>query len=190
MEIRPALPTEAGTVASLWLRSRKASVPSIPPPVHSDGEVHRWFGEIMVSSQEVWVADRHGQVVALMVLAGKWIDQLYVEPASTAEGIGSDLVAYAKGLRPAGLKLWTFQGNLAARRFYEAHGFVATVSTAGDNEERAPDVCYDWCPSGTPGSVEVRGSGAALELGGDRVGLIGEGDSRWTAVRFHSSGDS
>jgi hypothetical protein len=47
-------------------------------------------------------------------------------------------------LRPTGLKLWTFQSNLDARRFYEAHGFIATAMTTGNNEERAPDVCYEW----------------------------------------------
>ena len=85
-----------------------------------------------------------------MVLDGEWINQLYVDPASTGTGIGGTLVTRAKGLRPAGLKLWTFQGNLGARRFYEARGFVATASTAGDNEERAPDVCYEWRPSASP----------------------------------------
>ena len=46
------------------------------------------------------------------------------------------------------LKLWTFEANVGARRFYESHGFVATRRTAGDNEEGAPDVCYEWRPPG------------------------------------------
>ena len=150
MEIRRALPAEADCLADLWLRSRGASAPSIPPTVHSDEEVHRWFDEVVVPSCEVWVADHQGEVVALMVLDGEWIDQLYVDPASTGKGIGGTLVTRAKGLRPAGLKLWTFQRNLGAGRFYEARGFFATVSTVGDNEERAPDVCYEWCPSASP----------------------------------------
>lgn len=105
----------------------------------------------MVPSYEVWVADRQGEVVALMVLDDEWINQLYVDPASTGKGIGGTLLARAMRQRPTGLRLWTFQSNLGARRFYEAHGFVATVSTTGDNEERAPDVCYEWRPSGSPG---------------------------------------
>jgi len=150
MEIRRALPAEADTLADLWLRSREASAPSIPPTVHSDEEVHRWFDEVVVPSCEVWVAVDGGEVVALVVLDGEWIDQLYVDPASTGKGIGGTLVTRAKGLRPAGLKLWTFQDNLGARRFYETHGFVATLSTAGANEEQAPDVCYEWRPSPSP----------------------------------------
>lgn len=86
MEIRRALPAEADCLADLWLRSRGASAPSIPPTVHSDEEVHRWFDEVVVPSCEVWVADHQGEVVALMVLDGEWIDQLYVDPASTGKG--------------------------------------------------------------------------------------------------------
>ena len=150
MEIRRALPAEANSLADLWLRSRKASAASIPPIVHSDEEVHRWFDEVVVPSCEVWIADDESEVVALMVLDGEWINQLYVDPASTGKGIGGNLVTRAKGLRPAGLKLWTFQGNLGARRFYETHGFFATVSAAGENEEHAPDVCCEWRPSASP----------------------------------------
>jgi GNAT superfamily N-acetyltransferase len=94
----------------------------------------------------VWVADDHHEPVALMVLDDEWIDQLYVDPASTGGGIGGALVDHAKARRPDGLKLWTFQDNRDARRFYERHGFVSVATTTADNEERAPDVCYEWRP--------------------------------------------
>jgi len=150
MEIRRAVATEAAPLATLWLRSREASAPSIPPTVHTDEEVHRWFEDEVLPSAEVWVADRRGHVVGLMVLDEAGIDQLYVDPTATGQGIGGALLALAMRVRPAGLRLWTFQSNRGARRFYEAHGFVATTSTAGDNEEQAPDVCYEWRPSAAP----------------------------------------
>lgn len=111
MEIRRALPAEAGSLAALWLRSRAASVPSIPPAVHTDEEVHRWFEEVVLPSCEVWVADSRGEVTALMVLDQEWIDQFYVDPASTGRGIGGTLLEHAMRLRPNGLKLWTFQSK-------------------------------------------------------------------------------
>jgi hypothetical protein len=41
--------------------------------------------------------------------------------------------------------LWTFQKNVAARRFYEDRGFQAVEETDGSrNEEREPDVHYVW----------------------------------------------
>ena len=85
--------------------------------------------------------------MALMVLDSEWIDQLYVDPASTRDGIGGALLDHAMRERPTGLKLWTFQSNLDARRFYEERGFIAIAMTTGDNEEQAPDVCYEWRPT-------------------------------------------
>jgi len=149
MEIRRALPTEVGSLARLWCRSRAASVPSIPPAVHTDEEVHQWFAEVVLPTCEVWVADTQGEAKALMVLDHEWIDQLYVDPASTQGGIGGALLDHAMRERPTGLKLWTFQSNLDARRFYEERGFVAIAATTGDNEEQAPDVCYEWRPNFT-----------------------------------------
>ena len=143
MEIRKAVPGEAGLLAALWLRSRSASIPSIPPTAHTDEEVHQWFEEVVLPTCKVWVADSGGAAIALMVLNQEWIDQLYVDPTATGRGIGGALLEHAKRLRPTGLKLWTFQSNLDARRFYEAHGFVAAAMTTGNNEEQAPDVCYE-----------------------------------------------
>jgi putative acetyltransferase len=42
------------------------------------------------------------------------------------------------------LRLWTFQRNAGARRFYERNGFAAVELTDGlGNEEREPDVRYE-----------------------------------------------
>jgi hypothetical protein len=65
---------------------------------------------------------------------------------SWPSSIGSSLIAVAKRQRPGGLKLWTFEANSRARRFYERHGFVVTGGTDGGNEEGAPDVRYEWRP--------------------------------------------
>jgi GNAT superfamily N-acetyltransferase len=147
MLVRRACAQEAIEVADVWLRSRAASVPEIPPPVHTDDEVRAWFQEVVLPEREVWVADDGEGIVAVLVLEDEWIDQLYVEPGHTGRGIGGQLMAIAKRRRPSDLRLWTFEANVSARRFYERHGFVATDSTAGDNEEGAPDVRYEWSPS-------------------------------------------
>ncbi len=147
MEIRRALPGEAESLAALWLRSRAAAVPSIPPTVHNDQEVHRWFDEVVLPNCEVWVVDVRGEAIALMVLDHEWVEHLYVAPGSTRRGIGGALLDHAMRQRPTGLRLWTFQSNIDARRFYEERGFVAIATTTGDNEEQAPDVCYEWRPA-------------------------------------------
>ncbi len=147
MRVRRAGAEEASEIAEVLLCSRAASVPEIPPPVHTDDEVRAWFEEVVLPEREVWVVDDCGAVVAVLVLADEWIDQLYVEPGHTGRGIGGRLTAVAKRQRPSALRLWTFEANVRARRFYERQGFVPTGSTAGDNEEGAPDVRYEWSPS-------------------------------------------
>lgn len=144
MEIRRAGPEDSFEIADLWLRSRQAAVPAIPPPVHSDDEIRTWFAEVVLPHREVWTATTDNVIVGLLVLHGDWVDQLYVAPGWTSTGIGSRLLALAKQRRPAGLQLWTFQSNTGARRFYERHQFVAVQSTGGDNEEGAPDLRYEW----------------------------------------------
>lgn len=144
MQVRRARVEESDEVAAVWWRSRAAALPAIPAPVHTEDEVRGWFRDVVLPTREVWVAEDDDVIVALLVLDGDWVDQLYVEPGRTGDGIGSALLALAKQQRPAHLGLWTFQANASARRFYERHGFVATAFTDGDNEEGAPDVRYDW----------------------------------------------
>lgn len=122
-------------------------MPAIPAPVHSDDDVRAFFERIVVTQREPWVAELDGDVVGLLVLDGDDVDQLYVEPGLTSQGIGTALLHHAKGLRPDGLHLWTFQSNTGARRFYERHGFDVVRMTDGDNEEGAPDVLYEWRPA-------------------------------------------
>jgi GNAT superfamily N-acetyltransferase len=159
MRVRPARAADAGGIVDVWLRSRAASVPGIPPPVHSDQEVLGYFESVVLAEREVWVAEDGDAVVAVLALEDEWVDHLYVDPDRTGRGIGSVLIAVAKEQRPLGLRLWTFQANVRARRFYERHGFVETGSTAGDNEEGAPDVRYEWSPGpGPAGAAAARGT--------------------------------
>jgi len=143
--LRRAELDDAPEVADVWLRSRHASIPAIPPPVHTDDEVRGWFATIVLPEREVWVLDADGEgIVGLLVLEDGWVDQLYLAPGRTGQGFGSRLLGVAKERNPSGLELWTFQSNVGARRFYERHGFVVVASTDGNNEEGAPDVHYRW----------------------------------------------
>jgi GNAT superfamily N-acetyltransferase len=144
VRIRAAERDEATAVADLYLRSRHASVPAIPPSVHPDDDVRDHFATTVLPDGEVWVAEEEGVIVGILALGGGWIDHLYVEPGATGRGLGSALVEHAKARRPDGLDLWAFQSNAGGRRFYERHGFVAVGATEGDNEEGAPDVRYRW----------------------------------------------
>lgn len=146
LSIRPAALPDAEPVVALYLRARKAAVRvgSIPPSVHSDDEVSHWITHFVIPKLEPWVAERSdGTIVGLLVLDDEWIDQLYVDPDLTGQGIGARLLDLAKRERPQGLRLWTFVSNSGAKRFYERHGFVEIERTNGShNEEGAPDIQY------------------------------------------------
>jgi GNAT superfamily N-acetyltransferase len=130
----------------LWLRARTAAIDVIPAPVHSDDDVRGWFSSHVICNTELWVAeDGADRLVGILVLEGDWVEQLYVEPSMTGRRIGSGLIELAKRERPEGLRLWTFQSNVRAQRFYERHGFREATRTDGrENEERAPGILYVW----------------------------------------------
>src|SRR5512133_1166927 len=144
--IRRGGPGDARAAADLYLRAREAALQagSIPPGVHDDDE-GGYFASHIVEDCELWVAEQDGALRGILVLDGDVVDQLYVDPGLTGRGIGAALLAVAKRERPQGLRLWAFQSNTGAQRFYERHGFVEVRRTDGrDNEERAPDVLYAY----------------------------------------------
>ena len=136
---------DAQAVADLLIRARRAA-PAIPASVHSDAEVLQWIATVVLAEREVWLLEEAGGgPLAVMVLDGGWVDQLYVEPARTGGGLGSRLIELAKSRRPDGLQLWTFAANTGAQRFYLRHGFTVAETTDGaGNEEKAPDVRFVW----------------------------------------------
>jgi len=112
------------------------------------------FYDHVLLHEDVLVAEANQIVVGFLALCNDHIDHLYIAPAYQHRGIGDKLLAVANELHPGGLTLWTFQQNTRARRFYEAHGFVASEFTDGShNEEGQSDVLYTWRPSASSSSV-------------------------------------
>jgi GNAT superfamily N-acetyltransferase len=148
--IRRALPSEARAVADLYIASRRGASAFIPT-VHTDDETRAWVSGYLVPRLEVWVAESGGILLGIMALEDDLVDQLYIAPATQRRGVGDRLLAHAKKLRPARLRLYTFQRNAPARRFYEARGFVAIEFNDGShNEEHEPDVLYEWKGASAP----------------------------------------
>nr|WP_316638726.1 GNAT family N-acetyltransferase [uncultured Roseateles sp.] len=141
---------DAPAVAELLLLSRKTFLPYLPQ-VHSDADVHQWVAGALIPSQGVSVAlDGHGTMLGVLAVSRDeagigWIDQLYLHPDAILRGLGSALLSEAKQLLGATIRLYTFQLNTGARRFYQRHGFEAIALTDGQgNEERCPDVLFEW----------------------------------------------
>lgn len=112
--------------------------------LHTPAEDRAFYRTRVFASCEVWGAELEGRLLGIIAFRADWVDQLYVLLEVQGRGIGSDLIGIAQAALPV-LHLWTFQRNAAARRFYEARGFIALRETDGSgNEEREPDVLYRW----------------------------------------------
>ncbi len=141
--VRRGVTTDADGVATLLRTVREQNPGSIPPGVHSLASMRAWVRDIVLVQNDVWVADRTGELLGVLVLRRPdWLEHLYIDAAATGAGLGSRLVDLAKSELGGRVQLWTFASNLGAQRFYERHGFVAVQRTDGDNEEGRPDIRY------------------------------------------------
>jgi GNAT superfamily N-acetyltransferase len=148
VELRPAIPGDASAIAEVYLASRRVFLP-FAPLAHPEPEVRAWIRAVLVPGGGVSVAVVDGTVAGLLAVSRDvegigWIDQLYLAPGTTGRGVGTRLLARALEALPRPVRLYTFQANAGARRFYERHGFAAVAFGDGTgNEEGVPDVLYE-----------------------------------------------
>lgn len=147
MTIRPYRPEDFDPVNDLWRRARLGAFPDFQARTgHTAEEDRTYFREVVQVKHDLWVAELDGRPVAFMAIAGDFIDQLYVDPDHQRHGIGGALIAHARGLSPAGLRLFTLQFNVNGRAFYETHGFVVARLGVSPPPESEPDMEYRWTP--------------------------------------------
>jgi ribosomal protein S18 acetylase RimI-like enzyme len=140
IRLRVAEAADAQAIASV-LRASLSSHDWMPT-LHTPQEDLAFVRDVVLPHQAVTVAETGGKVVGFIAVKGGWIDQLYLAPGWTGQGTGSRLLEQAvAGMGE--IKLYCFQANAGARRFYERHGFrVSALSSGSGNEERLPDVLY------------------------------------------------
>jgi GNAT superfamily N-acetyltransferase len=142
--IRRATAGDVDAVAALFRRS--FGTLDFLPTLHTPDEDRQYLGRV-VDEQDMWVAERDGQILGFLSLDGKLGTFFYVDPAAHGAGVGSALFEEAQKARPEGFEFWVFQRNEKARRFYERRGCRAVRFTDGSgNEEKEPDVLYEWRP--------------------------------------------
>jgi ribosomal protein S18 acetylase RimI-like enzyme len=151
LDLRPATLDDADQVADVYLRSRKELV-AFAPLAHSDENVRDWVRQRLIPAGRTTVAVVDGAVVGLMAVSKApdcgWITHLYLHPSWIARGIGTRLLELARTELPPPIRLYTFQENQRARAFYERRGFKAVRFGDGSgNEEKCPDVLYEWRPA-------------------------------------------
>ncbi|HEY3897808.1 MAG TPA: GNAT family N-acetyltransferase [Chthoniobacter sp.] len=127
------------------------------PVRHTPMEDLNFYSTAVFPHSDIWLAELSDMVVGFIAFRPGWVDQLYVHPACQRRGLGTRLLGVAQIACPA-LRLWTFQCNPRARRFYEKSGFRSERETDGaGNEEKQPDILFYWergsAAPGTPPSI-------------------------------------
>jgi GNAT superfamily N-acetyltransferase len=148
VRVRPMRAPELADTVRLWCRSKAEAYSWMAiEKTYTFEDNRRYFRDEVVARHAVWLAEVDGEAVGLMALDDSGlIDQLFVDPEWQRRRIGSVLLEHARGLCPAGLRLFTFQENQRARRFYEKHGFAAVRFGRSPPPEDEPDVEYVWVP--------------------------------------------
>jgi GNAT superfamily N-acetyltransferase len=146
VNLRPATPDDAAAMGTLHIAAMRTL--TFLPQLHTVEEAIAWMAREVLPNHQAWLAEAGGEVAGYIVFTDDWINQLYVHPARHGQGVGSALLAHVMAdRRPR--RLWTFQQS-RARKFYEDRGFTAVEFTDGaGNEEKTPDVCYEWRPDRT-----------------------------------------
>ena len=147
LELRAAKDADWEAVAGILIETRTEFMP-YAPSAHGDAELRGWVRTELIPGGGVVVAEDQGHVVGVMATAKgagcSWITQMAVRPERVGRGIGARMLASALAALASPIRLYTFQANTRARRFYERHGFVAIEFTDGQgNEEHCPDVLYE-----------------------------------------------
>lgn len=146
--LRAATTADCERIADIYLASRKRYLP-YAPLAHTDAEVRVWIKEQLVSFGNVTVLVEEGAVLGFMATSNDgsygWIDHLYLDPSAVGRGLGTLLLREATNILGAPIRLYTFQQNENARRFYRRHGFREIGFSDGAlNEEKLPDVLLEW----------------------------------------------
>jgi putative acetyltransferase len=141
--LRRARDDEIDAIAALFRLSKETAMPYLLK-LHTPDEDRAFFRDRVFAECEVWVAEWRSALAGFCAFRPGWIDQLYVHPAHQRNGIGTALLRNAKDVN-GHLRLWAFQRNENALRFYESQGFALVTTTDGrDNEEREPDALFAW----------------------------------------------
>jgi GNAT superfamily N-acetyltransferase len=148
VQVRPIAADDAAEVDTLVRRWHGTNVDSYwyndTHQNHTlDGARGFFIAEVLPKCQ-VQVALVDGQLAGMTAVQTPWIMQMAVFAEYRRHGVGSALLAAARTLSPAELRLFTFQRNHAARAFYERHDFVLQRLGVSPPPENEPDVEYAW----------------------------------------------
>ena len=102
------------------------------------------YGRWLLEHTKVTMLRYDDQCVGFLALEDNIIQSLYIKAAFQRRGFGQAAIYYAQEQFNE-LRLWVFQANNEAQKFYQNMGFEALEMTDGrDNDYGLPDIFYLW----------------------------------------------
>ena len=131
-------------LVSMWRQSFEDGVGITDP--HPVQQQRDYFLSEVLPTHSVKVALLDGRLVGFVAASSDSVAQLYVRVGHFRQGIGSQLLGWAKWQSGGSLWLFTFAQNQRARSFYEHHGF-RLVAFGFEPTWQLADVRYEWAQS-------------------------------------------
>lgn len=113
--------------------------------IHDFADHLNFLKTVLVKQNKVFLAidEDVEKSVGILAFDGENLNQLYIHTDYQGKGIGTRLLNLAKSLSNGNLRLYTFEVNKQAQKFYEKHGFKI-IGRGFENEENLPDILYEW----------------------------------------------
>ena len=158
MNIVDYCPKYGPELVRMWRDSFEQALGIIDP--HSLEEQLTHLEEQLVPNNRVrLVLTDNATIVGALVSSPHIVSQLYVHVDYQNKGIGSMLLNLAKQDSDGSLRLFTFDRNRRAQRFYEKHGFKI-VRRGFEEKWQLEDIEYEW----TAGSEDSVNSETQSEI--------------------------
>ena len=102
------------------------------------------YGRWLLEHTNVTMIHNSSGVVGFLALEKHIIQGLYIKKDFQGFGFGQAAIKFAQKQFEE-LRLWVFQSNIGAQKFYQRLGFQVVEKSEGeDNDYRLPDVFYCW----------------------------------------------
>ena len=113
------------------------------PLVHNVAE-RADYGCWLLEHTSVTMIHNSSGVVGFLALEKHIIQALYIKKDFQGFGFGQAAIKFAQKQFKE-LRLWVFQSNIGAQKFYQRLGFqIVEKSDGEDNDYRLPDIFYCW----------------------------------------------
>ena len=102
------------------------------------------YGCWLLEHTSVTMIHNSSGVVGFLALEKHIIQALYIKKDFQGFGFGQAAIKFAQKQFKE-LRLWVFQSNIGAQKFYQRLGFqIVEKSDGEDNDYRLPDIFYCW----------------------------------------------